>query len=165
MLCALGVAAVLEIAAGSRPAPAAHRQALMWKLGSLDRQEVRRALGLAVALLASPGCRQVYSDFELPEGGTPQGELDRKGIGPREFLETLVFTDGSREPVCGRGKAALTTRPETGLIFVCPLFAWQSRRPQMSAVFIIHESLHALGLGENPPSSDEITRRIMHRCW
>jgi hypothetical protein len=164
MLCALGVAAVLEIAAGSAPAGSAHRQAVMWKLGPFDQQAVRRALDVAVAMLASPRCRQVYSEFELPGGGTPQDELDRKGIGPREFLETLVFTDGSREPVCGLGAAALTTRPSTGLIFVCPLFVWQARRPQRSAIFIIHESLHALGLGENPPRSNEITARIERRC-
>jgi hypothetical protein len=164
MLCALGVAATLEVAAGSMPAPAAHRQAVMWKLGSFDQQAVRRAIDVAVAMLASPGCRRAYSDFQLPKGGTPQDELDKEEIGPGEFLETLVFTDGSREPVCGLGAAALTTRPETGLIFVCPLFARQLRRPERSAIFIIHESLHALGLGENPPSSDEITARIERRC-
>jgi len=29
---------------------------------------------------------------------------------------------------------------------------------------IIHETLHSLGLGENPPTSDEITRRVFSRC-
>jgi hypothetical protein len=35
---------------------------------------------------------------------------------------------------------------------------------EMRAV-IIHEMLHSLGLGENPPSSKEITLRVMQRCW
>ena len=165
MLCVLGVAAVLEMAAAPAPAAGAQRKALIKKLGPFDRQAVRRALDVAVAMLGSPRCRQVYSEFELPDGRTPQDELDRKGIGPREFLETLVFTDGSREPVCGLGAAALTTRPSSGLILVCPLFVRQATRPPRSAIFIIHESLHALGLGENPPSSDEIPRRVEHRCW
>jgi hypothetical protein len=29
---------------------------------------------------------------------------------------------------------------------------------------VIHEVLHSLGLGENPPSSDHITERVRARC-
>jgi hypothetical protein len=29
---------------------------------------------------------------------------------------------------------------------------------------LIHELLHSLGLGENPPSSDYITSRVRARC-
>ena len=29
---------------------------------------------------------------------------------------------------------------------------------------LIHEALHSLGLGEDPPSSDYITERIRARC-
>ncbi len=29
---------------------------------------------------------------------------------------------------------------------------------------IIHESLHSLGLGENPPRSQDITSRVTERC-
>lgn len=29
---------------------------------------------------------------------------------------------------------------------------------------VIHEMLHSLGLGENPPTSDYITSRVMERC-
>ena len=29
---------------------------------------------------------------------------------------------------------------------------------------LIHESLHSLGLGENPPTSSEITSRVISRC-
>ena len=32
------------------------------------------------------------------------------------------------------------------------------------ATVVIHEELHSLGLGENPPSSQEITRRVESRC-
>lgn len=31
-------------------------------------------------------------------------------------------------------------------------------------IVIIHEMLHSLGLGENPPTSDEITKRVVQRC-
>jgi hypothetical protein len=167
MLCALGVTAVvIGLAAGSAADVGATRRAFLLHLKPMDQGTVRRALDLALAMLESPGCSQVYSDFELPEGGTLQDELDKRGIRPEELLETLVFTDGSREPVCGMGTAALTTKPNTGLIFVCPLFSpLQIREPQRSATLVIHESLHALGLRENPPSSNEITRRVGRRCW
>jgi hypothetical protein len=29
---------------------------------------------------------------------------------------------------------------------------------------VLHEALHTLGLGENPPDSFEITRRVGQRC-
>jgi hypothetical protein len=32
------------------------------------------------------------------------------------------------------------------------------------ATLVIHEQLHALGLGENPPTSTYITTRVYHRC-
>jgi hypothetical protein len=108
----------------------------------------------------------VYSDFELEGGGTPQDELDRLGMAPAELLETLVFFDGSREPVCGRGRAALTTKPGSRIIWVCPSFIeLHLSHPALSASLILHESLHALGLGEDPPRSHEITRAVERRCW
>jgi hypothetical protein len=36
--------------------------------------------------------------------------------------------------------------------------------PSRTEAVIIHESLHSLGLGENPPTSREITDRVVERC-
>ena len=177
---ALAVAAVCLLAAGSaragpvppvgdagaEPCPPASRRAILLKLKPLDESTVRRALDLALAMLASPGCSTVYSEFRLPDGRTPRHELERMGIGPEELLESLVFTDGSREAVCRRGQAVMTATPGRALIYVCPGFAeFQLRSARKSAAVIIHESLHALGLGENPPSSHDITRRVERSCW
>ena len=30
---------------------------------------------------------------------------------------------------------------------------------------VIHEMLHSLGLGENPPTSNHITHWVRRRCW
>jgi hypothetical protein len=85
---------------------------------------------------------------------------------PPELLESLVFIDGSWDGVCRKGRAALTTAPGSRVIHVCPGFTQlQLRDPDLSAVLVIHESLHALGVGENPPRSSEITQRIERRCW
>jgi hypothetical protein len=138
----------------------------MVKLTVLGEATVRRAIDLALAKLARPGCPGVYGDFELPNGGTPQSELDGMGIGPEEWLESLVFSDGGQDPICRTGRAVLTTTPGSRVIRVCPGFArFQLRDPGLSASLIIHESLHALGLGENPPSSNEITQHVDRRCW
>ena len=45
------------------------------------------------------------------------------------------------------------------------LFAAQRRHDRrQTEVILIHETLHTLGLGENPPSSREITSRVLARC-
>jgi hypothetical protein len=40
---------------------------------------------------------------------------------------------------------------------------WQQKPTYVVAAFI-HEMLHTLGLGENPPSTQEITRRVLQQC-
>jgi hypothetical protein len=36
--------------------------------------------------------------------------------------------------------------------------------PSLAAALIIHEELHSLGLGEDPPTSKEITAKVIERC-
>ena len=129
-----------------------------------DRQSVRRAVGLALARLARPGCSNIFADFRFPDGRTLRSELDRLGLGPEALVKSLVFVDGSWDSVCGNGRAVLTTTPGSRLIRVCPGFA-QVSDPALTAALVLHESLHALGLGEDPPSSREITNRVERRCW
>jgi hypothetical protein len=129
-----------------------------------DRQSVRLAVDLAIGKLARPGCSSIFEDFEMPDGRTPRSELDRLGLHPDALVKSLVFVDGSRDPVCRNGRAFLTTTPGSRLIRVCPGFA-QLRDPGLTASLVLHESLHALGLGENPPSSRDITNRVERRCW
>jgi hypothetical protein len=50
-------------------------------------------------------------------------------------------------------------------VFVCKAFAeFQLRQPGVAESMVIHEALHTLGLGENPPTPMEITNRIYGRC-
>jgi len=128
-----------------------------------DRQGVRLAVDLAIGKLARPGCSSIFEDFELPDGRTPRSELDRLGLHPDALVKSLVFVNGSRDPVCRNGRAVLTTTPGSRLIRVCPGFA-QLRDPGLTASLVLHESLHTLGLGENPPSSRDITNRVERRC-
>jgi len=149
----------------SRPTSAEH-PLLILKMPRFTETAVRRAVALALGKLADPGCSAIYDDFALPDGQALRRRLDRMAIGPGDFLESLVFLDGSRDAVCANGGVGLATTPGSRLIRVCPSFAeFQLRKPGMSGVLIIHESLHALGLGENPPTSSEITQRVERRCW
>jgi hypothetical protein len=142
------------------------KHALILRLSPFGQAAVRRAIDLARAKLAGPECSTVFDDFTLQDGFTPRRVLDGLGMTPSELLESLVFIDGSWDGVCRKGRAALTTTPGSRVIHVCPGFAQlQSREPERSAYLIIHESLHALGLGEDPPSSSEITHRVERRCW
>jgi len=127
------------------------------------RRTVRTGLDVAIARLKRQGCAAIFQDFRLPDGRTAQSELDRRRISPRELLESLIFADGSPSPACDHGPTFLFTTPGSPLIGVCPRFSRVG--PFDSATFIIHESLHALGLGENPPTSREITIRVERRCW
>lgn len=172
MRCALGLAvtvliwntSVLSRAAthGSSESP----HAVTLGLTLLEQATVRRAVALAIARLARPDCSRVYEDFRLTNGESPRTELDRLGLRPEHLLDRLVFVDGGRDPVCRIGRAVLTTSPGNRVIRVCPAFAsFQLRDPHRASILIIHESLHALGLSENPPTSNEITLRVAHRCW
>jgi hypothetical protein len=40
----------------------------------------------------------------------------------------------------------------------------QAETPSVAEFMIIHEMLHTLCLGENPPTSFEITEQVMKRC-
>jgi hypothetical protein len=63
--------------------------------------------------------------------------------------------------------------PGLPTVFVCPAgsatpgsrFAGvQARNPNLADYMVIHEMLHTLGLGENPPTSLQITERVIERC-
>ncbi len=142
------------------------KHALILRLSPFGEAALRRAIDLALRKLARPECASVYEDFTLQNGVTPRHVLDGLRMTPSELLESLVFIDGSWDRVCRMGRSALTTTPGSRVIHVCPGFAQlQSRDQERSAYLIIHESLHVLGLGEDPPSSSEITHRVERRCW
>jgi hypothetical protein len=77
----------------------------------------------------------------------------------------LVFINGSREAPCVTGTFAFTA-PGSRVIRLCVeelKRTWLQDQEHTVANFI-DEMLHTLGLGENPPSSAEITRRVHVAC-
>ena len=74
--------------------------------------------------------------------------MPRRLVSSSKFLRS-GFTVGSRLVfVCGRDFAR----------------AWK-KAPREIAATVIHEMLHSLGLGENPPTPREITYRVEKACW
>jgi hypothetical protein len=150
-------------------APSANEQ--QWPgihLGNTDtHQSVRWALVGASEWLTKPACKGVFREF-ADQTGTP---LDRKlaeqAVGEAEYLRRILFRDGSNRAQCRNEGTIMFTTPGSRLVFVCDRqLADQVKRERgrLNAL-VIHEALHTLGLGENPPTSLEITRRVVDRCW
>jgi hypothetical protein len=109
----------------------------------------------------------VFDDFSTVSGEPLSAALDRTQTTPAQLLESLRFTDGSATPQCRTHlRLAAYTAPGHSVIFVCgPRFASRFREDTKGAeLIVIHEMLHAVGLGENPPASAEITTQVTRRC-
>ena len=112
-------------------------------------------------------CRELFRDFEDAAGRTPQENLDAIGLTGQSYLGWLWFVDGSGQSRCGESEVLAFTVPGSRVIYYCgDRFRRQVSRRGLGvlAVAILHEELHSLGVGENPPSSLEITRRVEFRC-
>jgi hypothetical protein len=105
----------------------------------------------------------VLSDFSDAEGHTLRLGLEARGETLAQHLQTVWFLDGGTHAFCSRRDTSAFTVPGGRLVFLCPrLF----RRPvdKYHELLVIHEILHTLGLGENPPTSDFITKQVARRC-
>jgi len=130
----------------------AERQALQWSVG-IAAQQLRRS-----------ECLKAFAEFQLDDGSTPLGKLEAIGLTAEEHLATLEWESGATSGRCAPG-ALLATVRNGRRVSVCPGFAKVvASQPSFGATLIIHEQLHALGLGENPPTSTYITTRVYHRC-
>jgi hypothetical protein len=137
------------------------------RLGGLyDAGTVQRSLARASGRLEKPQCQRVFTDFQDASGRPLQDALDRTGLSGAEHLGTLLFYDGSAQPRCSGPRTLAFTFVGSQIVFVCAqqFVAAARRDPILADAALIHESLHSLGLGENPPTSSEITSRVISRC-
>jgi hypothetical protein len=134
-------------------------------LWGLDGRLVRAASDRAARLLRRPECRSLLSDFVDAEGRLLAENLEPHAMPPEEYLARIALLDGSGLRLCETSRAMLFTTPKAQRIFVCRPFVEVARRqPYEAEVGLIHEMLHTLGLGENPPTSAEITLQVKRRC-
>ena len=131
-----------------------------------DGFAVGQAVRGAHRRLADPQCQAVFSDFAEPSGRPLQSLLDEQGQTGQDFLSLLMFYDGANVPHCRTPGVLAFTQPGSRVIYVCSVWfreAFELNPAKVEAV-IIHEALHSLGLGENPPRSQDITSKVMARC-
>jgi hypothetical protein len=137
-----------------------------------DQAVVERVRARAAARLEDPACRRLLTEFTDRHGRTLEENLRLLGVSASRYLLRLAFLDGSRLPVCQRPSVMMAVVPGLPHVFVCPaigrlnsrLAAVEAGSGSLAEAMVIHEMLHTLGLGENPPSPSEITHRVRERC-
>jgi hypothetical protein len=126
---------------------------------------LRQALPEAWRQLGEGSCQVLLSEFK-DKDGSPLADNLSSGAGDlQNHLGRLVFVDGTETKACATGALAVT-EPRSRVVRVCSsrlVWTWQ-QNPRHVVAGMIHEALHTLGLGENPPSSAEITSLVLKRC-
>lgn len=153
ILAGLGV----EASAGQRANVRIGRKALGERVESLLDRVSRR--------FAGPGCAVVLSSFKDVDGRPLTKALADSGFEPEAYIDTILYYDGRREGRCANPDVLAVTSPGARVVFVCDEFYRHSWTDSDHAeATLIHEALHTLGLGENPPSPHEITRSVLQHC-
>lgn len=129
------------------------------------RLAVVRAIGQAARRLERPACADVLSDFRAGDGRTIRERLNALGETPARYLARLRFRESFDDRCRDAARLAFTYVGSTD-VYVCGTQFWQAYQsnPAHVEALIIHEMMHTLGLGENPPPSAEITARVVQRC-
>jgi len=164
---ALPAAMVLALAVGRASGQQDEPLAVRVRLReALAASAVRRAVEGAGRRLQDPKCRAVLSDFADAAGRSLQSRLDERGLAAHAYLARLLFYDGSEQKVCSARGILAATEPGHSVVHICAEQFRRSlqRNPYEAENIIIHEMLHTLGLGENPPAPAEIGARIVSRC-
>jgi hypothetical protein len=127
----------------------------------------RLAVRFAAERVEHPLCRAIYADFVDGAGRPLRERLERLHLSPAEHLAGLVFEDGDRDPLCrDTGDVIAYTSPLSPIVRVCTsrFVRTMHKSPPFAAATVLHEQLHTLGLGENPPKPEEITERVLAHC-
>jgi hypothetical protein len=141
---------VVASAKGARTEPAV----LLGFNNNEAKMAVARAVNGATHRLEQPECQRVFDDFSfaIPAAGQ---------------FASVRFIDDPNASVCRPGSHILAfTEPGGRVIHVCGKRFEEVHRsdPTLAEVIVVHEFLHVLGLGENPPTSAAITARVAARC-
>lgn len=165
----LGVLLPLATAgpARARPeTPAAGAGVFRIDLGGATAEVLRVLLAGAYERLGSERCQSLLSTYSDRTGRTLRERLDELGHSSQSYLGLVVFADGSGRRRCQDPHTLAVTAPGSRVVFVCPrtLQRWYAEDRAYAEATLIHEMLHSLGLGENPPPSREITERVLERC-
>lgn len=159
----LYLAASLEATAGDGPASPVR---FAGSRSATFEEVLAAAFADAAAWLRRDPCIRLLSEFRDLAGRPLSRRLEEIGFSADGFLSELVVVDGDRRALCQSRRVLAGTRPGSREIVFCGRrFArTQVQDRDFAAAIVIHEELHALGLGENPPTTEEITGRVLERC-
>jgi len=131
------------------------------------RDAVGQALRSAAEWLKAPKCQALLTEFSDPRGRALTERLAELRISLAEYVGALIVEDGERYSRCSDENILAFTAVGSRTIYVCgPAFVRVARRDAQDArAALVHELLHTLGLGENPPSPRHITHRVKQLCW
>jgi hypothetical protein len=153
--------AVFSIASPSQ----ANESTPVVNFGGFTALAVRGAVQGAARRLSRPSCQRLFSEFTDAKGRTLQANLDARGLTPEAQLRGIRFEDGVVRHRCDKSGVHAVTWPGSSIVYICREFLTaHNRNPYLSESYVIHELLHTLGLGENPPSSQQITDRVVAAC-
>ena len=158
------LSAVLVSWLGSTVAAQVQREP--WPLIRIPDPVARRAaidaLEAASTRFADAECRRVLTDFEDGDRRSLADRLSSIAADIHGYLRMVTFIDDTRHPRCASAVLAITA-PGSRVVRDCA-DELNSHKPGYVVASFIHEILHTLGLGENPPSPREITSRVLARC-
>jgi hypothetical protein len=155
------ILAVAGLPAATSAGPAAR----LHQMNKEMADTVTIALVGAARRLARADCADLLHQFTDADGRPLADGLHRLQTDGPGYLGLVMFSGGQHQVSCHRRRALAFTSPGSRVVYVCPDFAPTQRKdPAFAEFVIIHEALHSLGLGENPPSSAEITARVADRC-
>jgi hypothetical protein len=159
-LLAVGILAVAMVPSGAAQDADVHMN------NGFAAAAVRGAVGGARRRLTRESCLNLLREFKDAEGHTLQANLEARHRTAEAQLRALQFEDGISCRLCDKNGIHALTRAGSSVVYICSdafLTAYR-RNPYLAESYIIHELLHTLGLGENPPSSQEITDRVVEAC-
>ena len=131
-----------------------------------DTVAVVRALGGAQRKLHDAECAGLLAEFKDHEGRTLHENLAPFELAPNDYLVQLIYKDGGGDRTGGRlcrSGAAAVTAPGSRVVYICG-GSFRDQSAGLRENTLIHEMLHTLGLGENPPTSTHINARVRQRC-
>jgi hypothetical protein len=146
--------------------PDAEAQVLLGFIDGNARLAVQGAVKGASGRLARPSCQKVLSDFTDQAGRDLETRLLASERSAAEAFAALRFVDSREAPQCSSGTTLAFTQVGSSAIHVCgrTFTEWSLQNRLAAEIIVIHEFLHTLGLGENPPASREITAQVAVRC-
>ena len=131
------------------------------------RDAATRALEGASQWLARPKCQTLFLEFTDERNLPLMTRLRELNTDPDGYLRMVLFLDGAQSATCRRQGVLAFTAQGSRVVYLCGRDferAWHRDAAEVQAA-VIHEMLHSLGLGENPPTPRAITYRIQQLCW